>query len=116
VNIFVSRDATQSFRVPRRDSNPGSSEPQSDALTTRPLHLNNQVIYMSCSGYAEQLSSCALAAENVWRAVTDRTVMPPTSKLVTSSSGCHRLHITEMKPLSCSVHSYDRCASSFMFL
>jgi hypothetical protein len=38
VNI-LSRDATQSFRVPRRDSNPGSSQPESDALTTRPLRL-----------------------------------------------------------------------------
>jgi hypothetical protein len=38
VNI-LSRDATQSFLVPRRDSNPGSSEPESDALTTRPLRL-----------------------------------------------------------------------------
>jgi hypothetical protein len=39
VNILF-RDATQSFREPRRDSNLGSSEPESDALTTRPLRLS----------------------------------------------------------------------------
>jgi hypothetical protein len=56
---ILSRDATQSFRVPRRDSNRGSSEPESDALTTRrSVYIGGPLEFVCVSFTVHTLFEC----------------------------------------------------------